>query len=96
MGKILVVMGITLVALGNFFWLLEGRTGWFGRLPGDVRIEKPRFRFYFPFTTMLLLSVILTLALWAYRRIFRSSGYGFPETTFPDQDLPSAPRNSKR
>ena len=40
----------------------------FGRLPGDIVIERPGFRFYLPITTMLLISVVLSLLLWLFKR----------------------------
>lgn len=60
MGKWLVVFGLVLVGLGLVLWLGAGR-GWIGRLPGDIHIQKGNFTFYFPLTTCLLLSVVLTL-----------------------------------
>ena len=62
-GVLLVVSGLLLVALGLLWWLLEGRLGWFGHLPGDIRIERPGFRFYAPLVSMLVVSLVLTLLL---------------------------------
>ncbi len=45
------------------------KISWLGRLPGDIRIERENFRFYFPVVTCLLLSLVLTLILWAVHRI---------------------------
>ena len=39
-----------------------------GRLPGDIVIDRPSFRFYFPLTTMILASLVLSLILWLFRR----------------------------
>ena len=64
-GKTLVDIGIALVLLGAFFWI-GGRLPWFGRLPGDIRIEREHFRFYFPVVTCLIISVVLTLLLWLF------------------------------
>lgn len=69
-GKYLVIIGIIIVAIGLILWLLGPRLDWFGRLPGDVRIQKPGFSLFAPFTTMLLVSVILSLLLWVIRRFF--------------------------
>ena len=69
-GKILVMLGALLMVVGLVFWLVGPRMDWFGRLPGDIRVEKPGFRFYTPLTTMLLLSVFLSLVLLAIRRFF--------------------------
>lgn len=69
-GKMLLLLGLGLLALGAFVWLGGGSLlGWFGRLPGDIRIERPGFRLYAPLVSMLLLSVVLSLILWLVRRL---------------------------
>ena len=55
-GLILIFIGILLLLFGNIF-------SWFGRLPGDIRIQKENFSFYAPLTSMLLLSLFLTLII---------------------------------
>lgn len=69
LGRTLVAAGVVLAAIGLLL-LLSERFPWLrlGRLPGDVRVERGGFRFYFPLTTSLLLSLLLTLALWLLRR----------------------------
>jgi len=68
LGKIMVIVGLGIVAVGGLLWL-GGQLHWpLGRLPGDIRIEREHFRFYFPVTTCLLLSAVLTLILWLIRR----------------------------
>ncbi|MGV3539870.1 MAG: DUF2905 domain-containing protein [Rufibacter sp.] len=69
-GKYLVLVGALFVLVGLAFWLLGPRMDWFGRLPGDIRVERPGFKLYAPLTTMLLLSVLLSLVLWLIRRFF--------------------------
>jgi len=59
-GKALVVVGLALVVLGAAFWL-GARTSWFGRLPGDIHLERDHYKLYLPLTTCLLISVLLTL-----------------------------------
>ena len=66
-GKLLIVAGIVLVALGLLLQL-GTRLPWLGRLPGDIVIEREHFRFYFPLTTSILISVALSLVLWLLRR----------------------------
>ncbi|HHV55118.1 MAG TPA: DUF2905 domain-containing protein [Firmicutes bacterium] len=63
MGRFLIVFGLLLVAVGLVFEL-GGR--WFpiGRLPGDIVVERPHFRFYFPLATSLLVSLLLTGLFW--------------------------------
>ncbi len=59
-GKVLIGIGAALIVLGALF-LLGGRLPWLGRLPGDIRIEREHFHFYFPLTTCLIISVVVTL-----------------------------------
>ena len=69
-GKLLVITGIIIILLGAFVWLGGGNLlSWFGRLPGDIRVERPGFRLYVPLVSMLLLSVLLSAALWLIRRL---------------------------
>jgi hypothetical protein len=62
-GKVLIYIGLFMVIIGGLIHLLGGSFSWFGRLPGDIRIEKENFRFYFPITTMILISIIINLFL---------------------------------
>jgi uncharacterized protein YybS (DUF2232 family) len=67
LGKFLVLAGLSLAAVGALMWSGIGK-GWLGRLPGDINYSKGDFHFYFPIVTCLLLSVVLTLLLWLFRR----------------------------
>lgn len=67
LGKLLVILGLSMAGVGLFLWKLSGKLP-LGRLPGDIAIEKPGFSFYFPLGTCLLLSALLTLLLWLFRR----------------------------
>lgn len=67
LGKLLVIAGAVLVVLGVVL-LLSGRIPWLGRLPGDIVVRRENFTFYFPLATSLLISVILSLLLWLFRR----------------------------
>jgi hypothetical protein len=67
LGKILVILGLAVAVLGGLIWLGD-KVPWLGRLPGDIRIERPNFRFYFPLTTCLLLSLVLTIVFWLLRK----------------------------
>jgi hypothetical protein len=66
-GKFLVVIGLAIAAIGVLIWSGLGR-GWIGRLPGDVHYTRDNFSFHFPVVTCLLLSLLLTLLLWLFRR----------------------------
>jgi len=67
LGKLLVIVGLVVAAVGALLWSGVGR-GWIGRLPGDIHYSKGNFSFYFPIVTCILLSVILTLIAWLFRR----------------------------
>ncbi len=66
-GKTLIYLGIILVVVGLIF-SLGGKIPWLGHLPGDIYIQRDRFTFYFPLTTCILISVIITLVLYFFRR----------------------------
>jgi len=66
-GKALIYLGILLVAVGVIF-LLGGKIPWLGHLPGDLTIEREGYTFYFPLTTCILISVIISLVLYFFRR----------------------------
>ncbi len=65
-GPLLVAAGIVLVLVGLLAW--SGGLGWFGRLPGDIRIERDSVRVYLPIVSMLLVSAVLSLVLYVVRR----------------------------
>ncbi len=65
-GPLLVTLGVGLVLLGLLVW--SGVLSWFGRLPGDIRIERDTVRIYFPFMSMLVVSVVLSLVFYLVRR----------------------------
>lgn len=66
MARALVIIGIFLVVIG-LLWPWIQKLG-LGRLPGDIVVERENFRFYFPITTGILISVLLSLVLWLFRR----------------------------
>ena len=59
-GKLLIVTGIVLIVFGAVF-TLGGKLSWFGRLPGDIYIQKKNIAFFFPITTSILISIALSL-----------------------------------
>jgi uncharacterized protein HemY len=67
LGKLLILFGLLFVAAGVLF-LAAGRLPWIGRLPGDILIRRDHFTFYFPLTTCLVVSAVLTLVLFLFRR----------------------------
>ena len=66
-GKLLIILGLALTALGLLL-TFSGKIPFLGKLPGDLRIERDNFSFYFPLGSCLLLSLILSLLLWLFRR----------------------------
>ena len=65
MGKILIVVGLVAVLVGLLIQFAPQALSWFGKLPGDIRYEKGNMKFFFPITTMILLSVGISL-LWKF------------------------------
>jgi len=69
-GKYIIFIGIGVAVIGLLIYFFHDKLHWIGRLPGDIRIEKENFRFYFPITTMILLSLLVTAVLWLIRKFF--------------------------
>ena len=67
LGKSLVILGLALTAVGLLLTFAD-RIPLIGRLPGDIRIERENFSFYFPLGTCLLLSLLVSLLFWLFRR----------------------------
>ena len=67
-GTILIVIGVGLILVGLLIW--SGSLSWFGRLPGDIRIERETVRVYVPIVSMLVVSLVVSLALYLVRRLF--------------------------
>ena len=65
-GPLLIALGVGLVLLGLLVW--SGALAWFGRLPGDIRIERESVHVYIPLVSMLLVSAALSLLLYLIRR----------------------------
>jgi len=67
LGRFLVVCGVVLVVVGLLVWSGFGK-GWLGRLPGDIHYTRGNFSVHFPIVTCLLISAVLTLLLWLFRK----------------------------
>jgi hypothetical protein len=67
LGKFLVIAGLVVAVVGGWLWSGRG-LGWLGRLPGDIAYKNGNFGFYFPVTTCVLVSIVLTLLAWFFRR----------------------------
>lgn len=66
-GKILIFVGLFVFVLGILF-LLGEKIPWLGKLPGDIYIKKKNFTFYFPIATSILISLILSLIFYLFRK----------------------------
>ena len=67
-GKFVVILGIFLVVVGLILWRFPGLFAWVGKLPGDIAVQKENFSFYFPVVTCIVVSIVLTLLSWLFRR----------------------------
>ncbi|HZA97375.1 MAG TPA: DUF2905 domain-containing protein [Gemmatimonadales bacterium] len=65
-GPIIVVLGIAVALVGLAVW--SGALGWFGRLPGDIRVERESTRVHIPLASMLVISVVLSLLMYVVNR----------------------------
>jgi hypothetical protein len=70
-GKWIILIGIIVVLGGIIIYFFHDKFHWIGRLPGDIRIEKENFRFYFPLTTMIIASALLTLIVTIIRKFLQ-------------------------
>ena len=68
MAHWLIITGLVLVVVGLALHYAPGVFGWFGRLPGDIRIESERGKFFFPITSMVIVSIVLTVLFNLFRR----------------------------
>ncbi len=66
MQKVLIIIGI-LILLAGIFWPFVSKIS-LGKLPGDIIIDKPGFKFYFPITTMILISALISLIIYFFRK----------------------------
>ena len=67
-GQLIVFVGLVLVVVGVV--TMRGWLGWFGHLPGDIRVERSSVRVYVPIVSMLLISIVLSVLSYVLRRIF--------------------------
>lgn len=67
-GKSIIMVGVVIILVGLVIYVTGQKFSFFGNLPGDIKVEKENFRFYFPLTSMILVSVVISLVmkLWQY------------------------------
>jgi hypothetical protein len=70
LAKYLILAGILLVIAGLILYFFGNKFSWLGRLHGDIRVEKENFHFFFPITTMIIISVILSLIVYIIKKLF--------------------------
>lgn len=63
------IAGLVLLVAGALVYFFHDKMNWIGRLPGDIRIVRDNFRFYFPITTMILLSIVLSFLIWLFKKL---------------------------
>jgi Protein of unknown function (DUF2905). len=69
-GKWVILSGVCVVIIGIAIYFFHDKLNWIGHLPGDIRIEKDNFRFYFPVTTMILFSAFISLIIYLIKKLF--------------------------
>lgn len=68
MAKVFIAIGIVALLIGVVLHYFPNALSWFGRLPGDIRIERENGAFYFPITSMIIVSIVLSLISFLFRR----------------------------
>lgn len=69
-GKYILIAGLLIVMVGLLIYFFHPYFKWIGRLPGDIRVEKQNFSFYFPITTMVIFSIIVTVLFSIFKKFF--------------------------
>ena len=68
LGQLIIILGLVFIVVGLV--TIRGWLGWFGHLPGDVRVERPNVRIYVPIVSMLLISILFSVLSYVIRRLF--------------------------
>ncbi|WP_256010896.1 DUF2905 domain-containing protein [Desertivirga xinjiangensis] len=68
-GKLVIIAGLILALIGVIIYFFYDKLHWIGNLPGDIKIERKNFRFYFPITTMVLFSLLINMLIRLFRWI---------------------------
>ena len=71
LGKVLLFIGTIILLIGIIVYFFGDKLSFLGKLPGDIRIEKENLRFYFPITTMLIISAMVTILVIIFQKFFR-------------------------
>lgn len=68
--KFIIIIGTAIVLVGLMIYLFGDKMEWIGNLPGDIRVDNDRFKFYFPVTTLILFSALLNVIIYIVRQLF--------------------------
>jgi len=66
-GKWIILIGIVLIGVGLLIYFFNDKLHWLGNLPGDIKIERGNFRFYFPITTMIIIILVINIIIRLFR-----------------------------
>jgi hypothetical protein len=69
-GKWIIFFGVILILVGLVWYFLGDKLGFIGHLPGDIKVERENFKFYFPLTTMLLFSLLVNIIIRFFRYFY--------------------------
>jgi uncharacterized protein HemY len=67
-SKLLISIGLLFIIMGVLTWLFGGLFSWFGKLPGDIRIQGEHYFIYAPITSMILISIILNVLIYLFSK----------------------------
>jgi len=70
LGKYIIIIGLCLLVIGIIIYFFHDKLNWIGNLPGDIKVKRENFSFYFPITTMILFSLVLSLIIYLVRKFF--------------------------
>lgn len=70
LGKYIIIIGLCLLVIGIIIYFFHDKLNWIGNLPGDIKVKRENFSFYFPITTMILFSIILSALIYIVRKFF--------------------------
>ncbi len=68
-AKLLISIGVLFIIMGLFTWAFGGLFSWFGKLPGDIRIQGDNYYFYAPITSMIIISLVLNLLIYIFSKL---------------------------
>lgn len=67
LGKVIFIFGVVIAVVGLLMWTGVGKN-WLGKLPGDINYSRGNFSFHFPLVTCIIISAVLTLIIWLFRK----------------------------